>query len=314
MHDGFGRTITYLRLSVTDLCNFRCRYCMPDDGVCKRRHEDILTVEECIEIAEAAAACGVSKVRLTGGEPLVRRGILGICEGIAKIPGITEVCLTTNGDLLAEMAADLKSAGVTRLNISLDTLHPERFADITRRDRFSRVMDGIAAAEAVGFSELKINTVLLGGCNEDEIPDFVELTRNHAWQVRFIELMPMGVSADWPKECFLPAEAVLQHCPRLEREGESGVASIYRIPGYAGTVGLITPMSHRFCASCDRIRVTADGRLKPCLHSDQEIPLKGLHGQALLRAMEEGIVKKPACHRLEQGSSDARRDMNEIGG
>lgn len=314
MHDGFGRTITYLRLSVTDLCNFRCRYCMPDDGVCKRRHEDILTVEECIEIAEAAAACGVSKVRLTGGEPLVRRGILGICEGIAKIPGIMEVCLTTNGDLLAEMAADLKSAGVTRLNISLDTLHPERFADITRRDRFSRVMDGIAAAEAVGFSELKINTVLLGGCNEDEIPDFVELTRNHAWQVRFIELMPMGVSADWPKECFLPAEAVLQHCPRLEREGESGVASIYRIPGYAGTVGLITPMSHRFCASCDRIRVTADGRLKPCLHSDQEIPLKGLHGQALLRAMEEGIVKKPACHRLEQGSSDARRDMNEIGG
>lgn len=313
MRDGFGRQITYLRLSVTDLCNYRCRYCMPETGVCKRPHSEILTVEECVRVARAAAACGVRKVRLTGGEPLVRRGILEICAGIAAIPEITELCLTTNGSRLPAMAADLKRAGVTRLNISLDTLRPERFTVLTRRGALSDVLDGIAAAEAADFSDLKLNTVLLGGLNDDEIPDFAALTRNRPWQVRFIELMPLGECAGWPRERFLPASEVLRLCPGLEPVGVSGVASVWRMPGWAGTVGLITPMSHRFCAQCDRIRVTADGRLKPCLHSDQEIPLKGLDDGAMLERMAEAIAQKPARHHLEHGS-DARRDMNEIGG
>lgn len=313
MHDGFGRRITYLRLSVTDLCNYRCQYCMPAAGVCKRPHGDILTVEECVRVIRAAAACGVTKVRLTGGEPLVRRGILDICAGIAAIPEITELCITTNGSLLPSMAADLKRAGVTRLNISLDTLRPGPFAELTRRGRLSEVWDGIEAAEAAGFQGLKLNTVLLGGLNDCEIPDFVALTRERPWQVRFIELMPLGQCAGWPKKRFLPASAVLERCPELVYTGTSGVAAVYRVPGWSGSVGLITPMSHRFCGQCDRIRVTADGRLKPCLHSDQELPLKGLDDGAMLTRMAEAIAQKPARHHLEHGS-DAQRDMNEIGG
>lgn len=295
------------------MCNYRCQYCMPEEGVCKRPHGDILTVEECVRVARAAAACGVTKVRLTGGEPLVRRGILDICAGIAAIPEITELCLTTNGSLLPSMAADLKRAGVTRLNISLDTLRPGPFAELTRRGSLSEVWAGIEAAEAAGFQELKLNTVLLGGLNDGEIPDFVALTRERPWQVRFIELMPLGQCAGWPKERFLPASAVLERCPELIYAGISGVAAVYRVPGWSGSVGLITPMSHRFCGQCDRIRVTADGRLKPCLHSDQELPLKGLDDGAMLIRMAEAIAQKPARHHLEHGS-DARRDMNEIGG
>lgn len=315
MRDGFGRPITYLRLSVTDLCNYRCQYCMPENGVCKRSHADILTVEECVRIARAAAACGVTKVRITGGEPLVRRGILEICAGIAKIPGIAELCLTTNGSLLPAMAADLRRAGVTRLNISLDTMRPARFHKLTRAGDLNDVLNGIAAAEAAGFSELKLNTVLLGGWNDDEIPDFVALTRDRPWQVRFIELMPLGECAGWPEARFLPASAVLARCPALRPIGAHGVASVWGVPGWPGTVGLITPMSHCFCAQCDRIRVTADGRLKPCLHSDQELLLKGCSDEELLLRLREGIAAKPAHHRLvQQGRSDTARDMNEIGG
>ena len=314
MMDQYGRTIDYLRLSVTDLCNYRCRYCMPAEGVEKGPHGSILTVEELVEIGEAAVKLGVRKIRLTGGEPLVRRGILDICRGLRAIPELKELCLTTNGSLLPELAQPLREAGVDRLNISLDTLKPERFQEITRRGTLDEVMKGIRAAEDAGFQNLKLDTVLMGGVNDDEIGDFLALTMEHPWEVRFIELMPMGPCAAWPKERFLPVTEILNRFPALEEIEPNGVARRYRLPGAMGTVGLITPMSHEFCGACRRIRVTADGRLKGCLHSREEIPLRGLHGDALTEAIRRGILQKPRQHHLTEHASDTPRTMNQIGG
>lgn len=314
MLDGCGRNIDYLRLSVTDLCNYRCRYCMPEEGVCKRPHSEILSVEELAEIAGAAVHCGVKKIRLTGGEPLVRHGILEICRAIRAIPGLEELCLTTNGSLLPALAQPLRSAGIDRLNISLDTLHPDRFASMTRRGQLRDVLDGIRAAEEAGFSGLKLDIVLIGGFNDDEIGDFLALTLTHPWEVRFIELMPMGACAEWEKSCFLSGDSVLKRYPALQPIGVQGVARRYRLPDGVGTVGLISPLSHDFCGDCSRIRITADGKLKGCLHSREELPLRGLHGRALEDAIRIGIAQKPQRHHLEEHSSDTPRTMNQIGG
>ena len=314
MLDGCGRTIDYLRLSVTDLCNYRCRYCMPAEGVCKRPHGDILSVEELVEIGRAAVKCGVKKIRLTGGEPLVRRGILDICRGLRAIPGLEELCLTTNGSLLPSMAAPLREAGVDRLNISLDTLRPDRFREMTRLGTLSDVLEGIQAAENTGFTNLKLDTVLIGGFNDNEIGDFLQLTKEHPWEVRFIELMPMGPCAEWEKFCFLSVDSILQRYTTLQKIDTQGVARRYRLPGAKGTVGLISPMSHDFCADCRRIRVTADGKLKGCLHSREELPLRGLHGKDLEEAIRRGILQKPQRHHLAEHPSDTPRTMNQIGG
>ena len=312
MRDRCGRTITYLRLSVTDLCSLRCRYCMPAEGVPKRDHQDICSVEELVEIARAAADCGVRKVRLTGGEPLVRRGLLDICRGISAIPGVEELCLTTNGLALPQLAKPLREAGVDRLNVSLDTLRPDRYAYMTRVGRLEDALRGLEAAAEAGFTGTKLNVVLRKGFNEDEIPDFADLARRYPVEVRFIELMPIGEGKNAE---FLSAQAVLDACPDLRPAEGSGVARRYRSPGGRGTVGLIEPMSRRFCGDCDRIRVTADGKLKPCLHSDQELPLRGLHGEALRRAIETGIAAKPERHHMnETGRSQAGRNMHQIGG
>ena len=308
-----ARKVDYLRLSVTDLCNLRCRYCMGEDGVAKKQHREILSLEELEEMARAAAACGVKKIRLTGGEPLVRRGIVELCRRLKAIDGVEELALTTNGVLLKELAAPLREAGVDRLNISLDSLNRETYAHITRCGDLDKAWEGIAAAEAAGFRGIKLNAVLLRDFNAPEIADFVELTRDKDYAVRFIELMPMAVCADWDQ--YISAEAVLKAAPQLEKIGGDGVAELYRVPGYCGTVGLIRPISHRFCADCNRIRITADGKLQPCLHSRGEIPLRGLHGEELRQAIIEGIAAKPERHFLqEKGVSDCRRDMNEIGG
>jgi len=314
MKDGYGRVVDYLRLSVTDLCSYRCQYCMPAEGVRKRGHGEILRVEECVEIVRAAAACGIRKVRLTGGEPLVRRGILDICRGISAVPGIEELCLTTNGSRLPELAVPLREAGVSRLNISLDTLWPERFRAITRTGELSQVLDGIAAAQAAGFETLKLNVVLIGGFNDDEIGDFLKLTLDNPWEVRFIELMPMGPCAGWERGCFLSCDTVLERFPELERVEDAGVARRCRLPGARGTVGLISPLSHTFCGQCRRIRVTSDGQLKGCLHSREEISLRGLHGAALEEAIRAGILQKPREHHLALRPSDTPRNMNQIGG
>lgn len=314
MRDDYGRTIDYLRLSVTDKCNLRCQYCMPEAGVPALEHASILRVEECVAIAQAAVSLGITKIRITGGEPLVRRGILDICKGIGSLPGLRELCLTTNGLLLSRYAQDLRAAGVNRLNISLDTLDPEKYRRITRWGELAEAQAGMEAAEAAGFTNTKINTVLMGGINDDEIPALVELTKNKPYEVRFIELMPMGECANWDKARFLPAEAVLQACPGLAPVPSQGVAERYRMPGYAGTVGLIRPLSHRFCGDCNRLRVTADGMLKPCLHSNTEISLRGLAGEALLAALKAGITQKPMRHHMAERGSDTERTMNRIGG
>ena len=314
MLDGSGRTIDYLRLSVTDLCNYRCRYCMPEEGVCKRPHGDILSLEELAEIGSAAVRLGVKKIRLTGGEPLVRRGVLELCRRLRAIPALEELCLTTNGSLLPDLAKPLRDAGVDRLNISLDTLRPDRFAAMTRLGRLSDVWDGIRAAEDAGFRDLKLDTVLIGGFNDDEIGDFLDLTREHPWEVRFIELMPMGPCAAWDRACFLSADVVPQREFALQQIAPRGVARRYRLPGAPGTVGLISPLSHEFCGQCRRIRVTADGRLKGCLHSSEELPLRGLHGEALEEAIRRGILHKPQRHHLTERPSDTPRNMNQIGG
>ena len=314
MRDGCGRTIDYLRLSVTDRCNYRCRYCMPLSGVPKKDHRDMLTLEELAEIARAAVRLGVRKIRLTGGEPLVRRGIVDLCRQLRAIPDLEELCLTTNGSLLPQLATPLREAGVDRLNISLDTLRPDRFAAMTRLGQLSDVQEGIQAAEAAGFDHLKFDTVLIGGFNDDEISDFVHLTREHPWEIRFIELMPMGPCAAWDKTCFLPADTILKTEPALQQIDSSGVARRYRLPGAPGTVGLISPVSHDFCAQCRRVRVTADGKLKGCLHSADELSLRGLHGAQLEEAIRQGIAQKPQRHHLAERPSDTPRNMNQIGG
>lgn len=315
MNDTLGRKITYLRLSVTDLCDLRCIYCMPEHGVPKRAHSEICSLEELCDMAAAAVSLGVRKVRITGGEPLVRRGVVSLCRMLRALPGLEELCLTTNGVRLPELAAPLREAGVDRLNISLDTLRPERYRSITRIGELSSILRGLDAAEAAGFSHTKLNCVLMGGVNDDEIEDFVRLTQARPLSVRFIELMPMGACAKWEKARFLPAGAVLDRVPELVPAGTDGVSRLYRIPGAAGTVGLIEPMSHAFCAECSRIRITADGKLKPCLHADTEIALRGLHGEALLDAIRQGIARKPERHALTRdGQSHAGRCMSEIGG
>lgn len=313
MTDTFGRQITYLRLSVTDLCNLRCRYCMGEEGVPKRRHEDILSHEEIERAVRAIVRCGVRKVRVTGGEPLVRGGIVEICSRIRAIPGVEELCLTTNGVLLPRYAGPLRRAGVDRLNVSLDTLRPERYSQITRTGDLADALAGIQAAREAGFPPVKINCVLMGGVNDDEIAGFVALTRDEAVSVRFIELMPMGPCLHWDKSRFVPASLVLDTVPALEPVGTDGVASLYRLPGAAGTVGLIRPVSAHFCPSCTRLRLTADGKLKPCLHSAREIDIRGLSGRELEAAVRQAILEKPERHHLD-GGSESVRDMNAIGG
>ena len=315
MKDRYGRTIKYLRLSVTDLCNCRCVYCMGENGVPRLPHSAILSFEEIEEIVRAAVSLGVTKVRLTGGEPLVRRGIDELVRRLRGIEGVEELAMTTNGARLAEYAARLKSAGLDRLNVSLDTLDPEKFRRITRIGELRDTLDGLDAARRAGFERIKLNTVLMGGVNDDEIAEIAALAKDGAFDVRFIELMPIGECTDWDRRRFLPAERVLEYLPKGERVPSDGVAELWRPAGFRGTVGLIRPLSHRFCADCDRIRVTADGCLKPCLHSAREIPLREKHGETLVRTIAEGMQTKPREHHMADGhASESRRGMNRIGG
>lgn len=317
MIDTYGREITYLRLSVTELCNLRCRYCMPEDGVCKKRHEDMLTQEEMVTAVRAAAALGIRKLRITGGEPLVKANIVGLCRDAAAVEGIREVCLTTNGTLLPKLAPQLRDAGVKRLNISLDTLNEEKFRYITRVGNLKDALDGLEAALACGFEKIKINSVLIGGFNDNEIPELADLTRRYPVDVRFIELMPMYDSGDFGPEAFIPYTTVTERLPELiPMPADGGVAKLYRLPDAFGNVGLISPVSAHFCAECNRIRLTADGKLKPCLHSSDEISLKGLDYDGMLETMRSAILAKPKWHGelSYRERSHANRNMNQIGG
>ena len=317
MIDRLGRNITYLRISVTDKCNLRCRYCMPEDGICKKEHRDMLTEDEIITAVEAAAALGITKVRITGGEPLVKKNIVSICRRVAAVEGIKEVCLTTNGILLPQLAQPLKEAGVTRLNLSLDTLDPGKYAYITRIGKLENFRAALDAAYAAGFEKIKINAVLIGGFNDDEIVAMANLTKQYPLDMRFIELMPMHDSGDFGPDAYLPYSAVLEKLPEAEPLPQDGsVAMLYRLPGAKGNIGLISPVSAHFCGECNRIRLTADGKLKPCLHRQEEYSLKGMNFAGMKALMEDVIWNKPTWHGDLDAlhRSQAGRNMNQIGG
>ena len=313
MKDRFGRDITYLRISVTDLCNLRCKYCMPESGVKSLCHSDILSIEEIVEIVRIASKNGIKKIRLTGGEPLVRRGFINLCKQISEINEIEDIAITTNGVYLKSMADELFENKVRRINFSLDTLVKEKYNGITRRNDFDKTMESLFYAIKKGF-KVKINVVLIGGFNDDEIEDFVNLANKYDLEVRFIELMQIGETANWSKDKFVSNKIVLEKVPKLEFDGVSGVAKIYKIKGQKGRIGLISPISCSFCEDCNRIRLTSDGKLKPCLHSKDEINLKGLSGEELEEVFKRGIYEKPEKHHLEDGKSESARDMNKIGG
>lgn len=317
MLDTYGRKINYLRLSVTDKCNLRCRYCMPEDGVCKRGHADMLTEDEMIMAVEAAASLGVNKLRITGGEPLVKKNILSICERAAAVDGIKEVCITTNGTLLPQMASALREAGVSRVNISLDTLQEDKYAYITRRGMMDMALKGIESAVNAGFERIKVNCVLIGGFNDDEIEDLAALTLKYPVDVRFIELMPMYDGGEFGEKAMIKGETVLERLPSLvPADSDGGVARLYRLPDAKGNIGLINPVSRHFCGDCNRIRLTADGKLKPCLHSGVEFAIKGLDYEGMVEQFKKTIMGKPACHNelSAEKRSDAGRNMNTIGG
>ncbi len=317
MIDRLGRNITYLRISVTDKCNLRCRYCMPEEGVCKKDHGDMLTEDEFIMAVEAAASLGMTKVRITGGEPLVKKNIVSICRRAAAVEGIREVCLTTNGLLLPQMAKELREAGVKRLNLSLDTLDPQKYAYITRIGQLENFKAGLEAALEAGFEKIKINAVLIGGFNDDEIRALAGLTMHEPVDVRFIEMMPMYDSGDFDERAFIPCTKVLEALPEaVPVEADGGVAKLCRLPGAKGNIGLISPVSAHFCGECNRLRLTADGKLKPCLHAVEEYSIKGLDFAGMKQVLEAAIWNKPAWHGDLDAvhRSRAGRNMNQIGG
>jgi cyclic pyranopterin phosphate synthase len=324
MIDGHGRKINYLRLSVTDRCNLRCRYCMPSDGVPLLPHGEILSYEELFLVARTAVSLGIEKIRVTGGEPLVRKGILAFLSRLAGIPGLRQLVLTTNGLLLEEMAEPLKHAGVQRLNISVDSLDPENFLRITRRGDMVRVLDGIAAAARAGFP-IKLNMVVMRGVNDHEVVDFAALTLDKPYAVRFIEFMPSGAEeGDW-RSLVVPGREILDRIAKRYpfeeiSHGElAGPAKDFRIRGAAGTIGVITPVTGHFCRDCNRIRVTASGTARGCLFSRDELDLKPILREEGAPGLEKallGIVRfKPDRHRL--GSDDSGKlplGMSRVGG
>jgi len=326
MRDGFGRRIEYLRISVTDKCNLRCVYCMPEEGLPWLKRAELLRYEEIEEIVSVMAGMGLRRIRITGGEPLIRRDIGVLIRGIAAIPGIEDIALSTNAVLLPVMADELEAAGVTRINVSLDSLRPDRIDAIARRPgSHHKVLDGLAAAERVGFHPIKINTVIMRGRNDDEIEDFARATLDRPWHVRFIEVMPVGDNLSVSADEYVPA---LEMLARLRSIGElepvagpagNGPATYFTLPGAAGTVGVITPMSHNYCDRCNRMRLTADGKLRPCLFGDIETnmrdPLRS--GQPLAPLVENTLRIKPQRHHLVQGSdagSGGLRALSQVGG
>lgn len=317
MIDNYGRVIDYMRISVTELCNLRCRYCMPEDGIVKRAHDEMMTAEETIDAVKAAVSLGIKKIRITGGEPLVKRGIVKLCDAISAIEGVEELCITTNGTLLPKFGRELREAGVSRVNISLDTLDPDKYREITRVGELSEALAGIDAAFEAGFDNIKINNVLMGGFNDDEIEDFVKLTVDRPIEVRFIELMPIGGGMDFDRSGFISCQQVLSKVPELEPlEHSEGVAVLYRLPGAEGRVGLIRPISCEFCGDCNKIRLTSDGMLKPCLHSDAELCIKGLQLDEMTEVMKRAVLQKPEMRDAldADNPSHAGRNMNSIGG
>lgn len=329
MLDQYERKIEYVRISLTDRCNLRCRYCMPEEGVAKLCHADILNFAEILRVVRGLAALGVKKVRLTGGEPLVRRGITDLIRQIRQVPGIEQVVLTTNGVLLPEMGADLLQAGLTGLNISLDTLRPETFAQITRRPLFERVQAGLEQMLSLGMTDIKFNCVPIYEVNDEEIPALAALAKDYPVKVRFIELMPIGCAYEVGYEG-VPMDEVRARLTKaygsLHPVGRKidrlqGPAEYYKVPGFKGQVGFIDAMEHKFCATCNRVRLTAEGFLKLCLNQKTGLDLRallrnGISDENLKLALRQTIYRKPAEHLFTDRENTARdsRAMYQVGG
>lgn len=326
MYDSNHRAINYLRLSVTDRCNLRCIYCMPEEGIPFMPHGEILSYEEMLHAVRLCVQLGIRKVRLTGGEPLVRKGILQFIERLCNTEGLEEISLTTNGVLLKDMARALRQCGICRINVSMDTLRRDRFHNITKRDYFERVWEGIEEAEFVGFDPIKINVVAIKGMNDDEILDFARLTFRKPYHVRFIELMPVGEKNAWTSERFLSIREILDAIRPLGplrpvNPGPlDGPAERYILEHAMGEIGLIGALSHHFCEKCNRLRLTADGRMRGCLFSDQETDIKtplrqGKGDKQLLDIIGNTILNKPHDHGLSEFQPrKCVRSMNRIGG
>ena len=320
LFDSFGRRINYLRISVTDRCNLRCIYCMPPEGVPWIPHSNLLSYEEIATIVQMAAGLGINKIRLTGGEPLIRPGLPDLVEMLTRVKGIDEVAMTTNGTLLKEYAMELKRAGLRRVNISLDTLKADRFRYITRLGELKDTLKGIEAAKAANLDPVKINVVVMRGINDDEVVDFAKLSYENGWHIRFIELMPFANIAE-----FVPSSEIRQSIASLgELEPCSsipgnGPSSNYRLPGAGGTMGFISAISKPFCSACNRLRLTSNGQLCPCLLSDGGIDLKGpLRNNASAQELKNLILKvvasKPKQHHLADGIVPVKQHMSQIGG
>ncbi|HYQ48710.1 MAG TPA: GTP 3',8-cyclase MoaA [Thermodesulfovibrionales bacterium] len=331
LQDSYSRVIDYLRISITDKCNLRCIYCMPPDGIAPVRHTDILSYEEIVRVAAVAARLGVKKIRLTGGEPLVRKDIAFLVASLRAIPGIEDLSLTTNGSLLGQHAGALAHAGLDRVNVSIDSFRPERYREITRGGDLEAVLKGVQAAEDAGLRPLKINMVPMRGVNEDEILDFARITIASERHVRFIECMPVGSIDFWdPGKCVTTDEIrrIIATLGPLSpvRVRKNGPSKYYRVEGAKGVLGFISALSHHYCGDCNRLRLTADGKLRPCLFSETEIDIRsairaGAADDEIERLLRLSIEVKPKGHTLStlSGSSQppahaAKRSMSRIGG
>ncbi len=330
MIDSYNRNINYLRISVTDRCNLRCTYCMPKEGLSAIGHEDILRYEEIVRIVEVAARMGIAKVRVTGGEPLVRRGIVEFMARLSAIAGLNDISLTTNGVMLADFAAPLYKAGVKRINISLDSLNKEKYARITRGGELASVLAGIEAVHREGFFPIKLNVVVIKGVNDDELLDFALLSLNNPYQIRFIELMPMGTAGLCHESNYLSNTVIFEGINRVyplkpvqyEKRIVDGPASMFKIDGAQGEIGFISPISHHFCNSCNRLRLTSDGYLRACLLDDNDISLKdalrqGCSDEDLQLLIGGAISGKPKEHEIVRDESHVRKcvkEMSSLGG
>lgn len=323
--DQYGRNIHYLRISVTDHCNMRCIYCMPEDKIF-RPNEALLQTDEMLRLTRIFARMGVDKVRLTGGEPTVHPDIVPLVAGIRAIPGIKQIVMTTNGVRLAKLAEPLKAAGLNRVNVSLDTTERETFHKITLRDYFDKAMVGIEAAESAGLTPIKINAVIVRGFNDDSILDIAALTLYHNWQVRFIEMMPLGGPTDTQQQGVVTMQEMISRIEsefgklKVGNDGKlDGEARIYKINGSKGDLGFISSVSNPFCAYCTRARITSDGKLRLCLLREDEVDLMGpmragASDEDLRQIIVNGIWRKPWGHGLADGDIAMNRAMNEIGG
>jgi GTP 3',8-cyclase len=320
VHDQFGRRIEYLRISVTDRCNFRCVYCMPVEGLQWLPKAEILSYEEIAAVVRQLAPLGLTRLRLTGGEPTIRPDLDVLVRSLRAIPGITDIALSTNGIKLPEMAETLRGAGLDRVNMSADSLQPDRIAAIARRNLGFDPIAAALAAEKAGLDPIKLNVVVMRGMNDDEIEDFARLTIDHPWHVRFIELMPVGDMRALTWDHVVPSDEILDRLGDLiPAEGPArgnGPAAYYRWPGAKGTIGVITPMTHTYCAACNRVRLTADGRLRTCLFGDHEVDLRSplRRGESLVPHVLRALAEKPEAHALIQMQVGGLRALSQVGG